>query len=241
MRAGGGRAEPDERESWAGERKRWACLSAQWRDTISFRQARNYLSVRRMNRVLWRGYRPFVDPLYLGFQSLSRSPAGWPTRQDLGGPEGRRRFRRWHRPLTHSPTHLRGGREGGREEAEAHRPTAAFPFLRIPKNVRTNELPCCEGASERSNELPIILSRSRGRLDLKCSSNFVQTAKPPFRMLTANSYVRLYLFSAAANATTARRTRIRRATNTTAACGARAPTSAAPRPSCPSARPPSSS
>ena len=191
-----------------------------------------------MNRVLWRGYRPFVDPLYLGFQSQSRSPAGRQPGRTLGvlkvdGGSGG--------GTGHSLTHPLTCAEGGREEAEAHRPTAAFPFLRIPKNVRTNELPCCEGASERSNELPIILSRSRGRLDLKCSSNFVQTAKPPFRMLTANSYVRLYLFSAAASATTARRTRIRRATTTTAACGARAPTSAAPRPSCPSARPPSSS
>ena len=219
----------------AGERKRWACLSAEWRDAISFRQARNYLSVRRKNRVLWRGYRPFVDPLYLGFQSLSRSPAGWPSRQDLGvlkvdGGSGG--------GTGHSLTHPLTCEEGGRGEAEAHRPTAAFPFLRIPKNVRPN----CRVVSERANALPIISIVSiSGSARSQIPIRLVQTAVPLYRMLTGNSSVRPPLFSAAASATTARRTRTRRATTTTAACGALAPTSAAPRPSCPSARPPSSS
>ena len=171
----------------AGERKRWACLSAEWRDAISFRQARNYLSVRRKNRVLWRGYRPFVDPLYLGFQSLSRSPAGWPSRQDLGvlkvdGGSGG--------GTGHSLTHPLTCEEGGRGEAEAHRPTAAFPFLRIPKNVRPN----CRVVSERANELPIISIVSiSGSARSQIPIRLVQTAVPLYRMLTGNSSgVRLY-------------------------------------------------
>ena len=220
----------------AGERKRWACLSAEWRDAISFRQARNYLSVRRKNRVLWRGYRPFVDPLYLGFQSLSRSPAGWPSRQDLGvlkvdGGSGG--------GTGHSLTHPLTCEEGGREGRGRGAPTdCCFPFSPHSQEC-TTELPCCERASERAPDHLDRLDIGVGPISnphSTCANCGAALPNVDRELIRGPP-----LFSAAASATTARRTRIRRATTTTAACGARAPTSAAPRPSCPSARPPSSS
>ena len=89
--------------------------------------------------------------------ALSLIPSIWdfischdrrPTRQDLEGPEGRRRFRRWHRPLAHSLTHARTCEEGGKRQRRTDRLLLSL-FSAFPRMFdRTN----CRVVSDRASE-----------------------------------------------------------------------------------------